>query len=382
MFQRSFLRSARTNKTEKSDTPDIIIKNPFDDDIHVNGMEILLDSDFNVKGIAEITINGNIILDSENAGDFRKYKLFQIPLQDCILYRDQSIEIFIWNGIDNDFVGLSANISISKNSNMIALSGIPSDPDQINRHVSSSESENNVDSTSFALFEHKVYRNETITKLLNMNGNRNLIVTMSASEIILPTIIIGDHKLDTTGQIRIYDTHNNNEKELELILNLRTWSHYYNPSGPITVAVQISDDVEFETFELLNTLTQPYKGGSIGWKSKTHTILKTTTKRYLRIIVISASGIQEPECYNVSLIVKKFSGGSAKFSIQIKDASNNWQTLILSKEFGTITYGQQVLREIGESVSNHVLPSSQSLLRAVLEIEGGIETSVSIIKVA
>ena len=205
-------KSSVDDKKRKLKVPQIEITNKGNADKYVNGIELTFDSYFSTKGIVEIVIGDKVILDGNNAEDFRQYKLLTIPVNSEILKREKSIKIFVWNPTDDDIVKFSANISLEESVGNSNLSGVPSDPDQITRHVSGSESENNVDSKSSPLFEHKVYRDETIEKLLNMNGNCNLIVTMSASEIILPTITVGDDIVDTTGQFRIYDTHNNNGK--------------------------------------------------------------------------------------------------------------------------------------------------------------------------
>ena len=176
----------------------------------------------------------------------------------------------------------------------------------------------------------------------------------------------------------------------------RVWSMQRRANYVRTYDVYESNDENFTTETKIKN--------DVG-KSQLNSIL--TDKRYLRIVekmsimlntiatgsrdTSSSSGSSCPTTYSGSYTVvptvfnmsdSNFTGGFAKLYIQIKDASNNWQILIPHTEFGTITYGQQVLKEIGESVSNHVLPSSQSLLRAVLEVTGGIETGVSIIKVA
>ena len=145
--------------------------------------------------------------------------------------------------------------------------------------------------------------------------------------------------------------------------------------------MQISDDETFGTFDLLDTLTKPSLGGSNGWKSASHTILKTTTKRYLRIIVISASGISKPECYGVSLIDEKLSGGTAYLSFEIIDTNGLWRTLegMSSSDIGTISNGQNVTKTFG-AVTGLFIPSSQSLFRAKLHVSGGMEIGVSIIR--
>ena len=75
-------------------------------------------------------------------------------------------------------------------------------------------------------------------------------------------------------------------------------------------------------------------------------------------------------------------GGQAKLSFQVLDANNEWREFIGSDEIGTIVSGKSVVREFGEANGNHILPSSQTLLRALLEVRGGIQTGVSFILVS
>ena len=97
--------------------------------------------------------------------------------------------------------------------------GVPADPDQINRHVSGEsaisedaqaiidalgESEDDNQSSRGIVFNHQTYYAETLVELIDMAGNKNMIVTLSASDIILPTVISGglaiaDGNLATTG---------------------------------------------------------------------------------------------------------------------------------------------------------------------------------------
>jgi len=70
-------------------------------------------------------------------------------------------------------------------------------------------------------------------------------------------------------------------------------------------------------------------------------------------------------------------------------SGNQWIELISSSEFGTITSGNTVIRQIGDVVSQtgadkvgFVLPSTQTAFRAKLTLINAIETGVSILKVA
>ena len=392
------LKSAQSNPQDKKrpETPQIIITNKTYHDEYVNGIQLILDSYFSIKGIVEIHVGNEIVFDANDKEDLRQYRSIDVPVDSKKLKHAESVKIYLWNETDDDIVTLSANVALEESARNFTFSGIAVDPDQINRHVSggsaiSEDAQAIIDaldengdgnqSSRGVVFNHQVYRDETNTQLIDMAGNKNMIVTMSASEIVLPNAIVGGGTLDDTGESTVYDTHNNNEKELKLILSLRTFTHYSEPSGPITVAIQISNSRWFNTFELVQSLTKPYIAtGSNGWKSSTYTVRKTTTKRYLRIIVTSLDP-DGAECYGTSLIDEKLSGGTAYLSFEIIDANGLWRTLdgMSSADIGTISEGGNVSKTFG-AVSGLFIPSSQSLFRAKLHVSGGMEIGVSIIR--
>ena len=76
-------------------------------------------------------------------------------------------------------------------------------------------------------------------------------------------------------------------------------------------------------------------------------------------------------------------GGTARLSFEVKGADNEWYNHISSDEVGAITQGQKTKFEVGEAVSGHVLPSTQTHYRAKLAVTGGgIQTAVSLVRVA
>ena len=75
--------------------------------------------------------------------------------------------------------------------------------------------------------------------------------------------------------------------------------------------------------------------------------------------------------------------GTAYLSIEIKDAFNEWFTLVSATELGTITEGTKTIKSFGEALGNKALPATQDSLRFVMKvIGGGIETGVSVMRVA
>jgi hypothetical protein len=81
--------------------------------------------------------------------------------------------------------------------------------------------------------------------------------------------------------------------------------------------------------------------------------------------------------------------GNASLSFEILDqASQKWLELIASSEFGTVTEGEEVVSQVGDVTTisdsgfTYALPSTQTDFRGKLSIVGGIETGVTIHKVA
>lgn len=69
-------------------------------------------------------------------------------------------------------------------------------------------------------------------------------------------------------------------------------------------------------------------------------------------------------------------GGSASLSFEIKDAAGAWAQFVPPV---AATGGESKVLQIGRDNSSYILPSSQGLLRARLDVTGGLETAASLI---
>ena len=136
VFQKNYIESLVG--TAKPDTPQFLLKNPQKKQLWVNSIELTPDSFFARKGKIVIKINGDFILAESEVGTFQSYKLFHVPLDKQELFKQKKIEIFVWNGIDDDEVQISANVLISEEFSNIPLAGVPTDTETLNRDISDS----------------------------------------------------------------------------------------------------------------------------------------------------------------------------------------------------------------------------------------------------
>ena len=297
------------------------------------------------------------------------------------------------------------------------------------------------------LFPKRVYRNEEVTQLINTKGNRNLIVLLGASTIESPEDLNhvdnpADVPINYNGFVtggsqdaitrtketrfdfkypqftdRLFDLH----PEADGSIDIASGScRIYYPAGKNrgghyitygwvrrasyvrTFDVYESDNENFanET-QLKNDVSAAELSAIVG------------TKRYLRIVermsitisnhttssnqtnvgqgrsstttcAASSTGSHTPvpttfdDAMDDAIV-----GGIARLSFEVKDGNNEWFELISAEEVGSITEGQKTVFEVGEAVSGHVLPSTQTHFRAKLTItNGGIETSASLVRVA
>ena len=134
VFQKNYIESLVG--TSKPDTPQFLLKNPQKKQLWVNSIELTPNSFFAKKGKIVIKINGDFILPESEVGAFQSYKLFHVPLDKQELFKQKKIEIFVWNGIDDDEVQISVNVLVSEEFSNISLAGIPTDSETLNRDVS------------------------------------------------------------------------------------------------------------------------------------------------------------------------------------------------------------------------------------------------------
>lgn len=97
---------------------------------------------------------------------------------------------------------------------------------------------------------------------------------------------------------------------------------------------------------------------------------------------VNSSGIFDVHSTIFSPIDLAISGGTVKISFEVKGHDDEWFEFIPADEIGSISTGGKIVFEVGEAVSGHVLPSTQTHFRAKLNVVGSVETAVSLIRVA
>ncbi|MCJ8305661.1 MAG: hypothetical protein HRU07_01265 [Nitrosopumilus sp.] len=183
-FQEQFLESAKSDSRKKSKTQ-IKIKNPLEKDIFVNAISLVADVYFSLKGRCEIKINNNVeFTPKDNAFKLRKEIL--IPLENQILKQNGSIDISIWNPVDDDVVELSALVIISEHSGNVTISGQAVDDSTMLKGISGGAGN---EADTHDIFPYQIYRDETKEFLINTKGRENMLLTMASSNVLAPKII-------------------------------------------------------------------------------------------------------------------------------------------------------------------------------------------------
>lgn len=172
-YQETFPDTISTNAIKKPSSPQIIIENPLRKNIFVNSIQLSFDAYFSEKGVIMIEVNDNIILPPKKAGSFKRLQNFSISLKNQEFFDRKKIKVYAWNGTDTDFVSVGVDVQISEDPNTVVSPDAPLSLDSRNSAISDSE----------IIFENKVYFNQVIEKLINMQGYKKLIVSMSSSTV-------------------------------------------------------------------------------------------------------------------------------------------------------------------------------------------------------
>lgn len=376
-FQEPLVDVIDTNATKKPNSPQFKFSNPLKKTIFVNSIQLSFDAYFSEKGAILIKVNNNPIF-SKKAGSFKRLQNITIPLKNEEFLQQQKIEIFAWNGTDTDFVSVGYDIKISEDAESPLSSDTPLSQDVRNSAISEPQ----------ILFEKKLYSADEI-KLLDMKEYKKLIVNMSAADYVPPiavgingAVVDGDLNTKWTdpsgfsagGETRFYsyvDFGDNLSREV----HAKVGSTFANQS--MTWTLQGDDDVAFPS---------PTDVGSITSNNGTATVLGSAqTFRYYRLKAVGNGGAGGTSAELYEIFNSLVFGGSADLSFEELDiASNTFTELIPSSEFGTVTSGQAIKKQIGDvnNVSStgktYFLPSTQNGLQVKLTVIGSIDTGVSI----
>ena len=443
-FSKSILKKITTSETTRPNFPQITIENPLDDDTIINGIELILSAEFSKKGRIRIEINDVPIFDETDSAQFEGYGKYPIPLGKT-LRRSETVKIWGWNGDDSNTLEVSANMSISKIPEQFNSQAVPLGKDVFNQVVSESEE----------IFPFAVYSGVPKTALIDLQGYKKFIVTMSASTI--PTIT-EEQALDQSQQGTVEDVffdftqttgsttlavsgyEETDDYDVSQIIDLGSTrdrsltfdedkqngfvvgSKLWNTAGTDSLSdgshkrAEIQT-VKTQTYDVYESDDPTFVSDVTTLETAVSSVSEPliTTKRYVKIVEhISVSfdhvdidlgsenniGGSQPDVtldfdyYKLPTLFTNWldtlsQGGTAALSFEILGSGNQWIELISSSEFGTITSGNTVIRQIGDVVSQtgadkvgFVLPSTQTAFRAKLTLTNAIETGVSILKVA
>lgn len=384
-YAESIPKNITTNATQKPNEPQIRIENPLDADIFVNLIEILPDPYFASKGALEIYVNDLPVLSNKD-DVFRQYAKYPLSLGK-IFRRGSDIEIFAWNKIDGDEIKCDFNIHLGRDLQSIPSVAIPINIKDRLDAISLSE----------VLFanQHRA-QGVTETKLLDMKGNKKLILLMSAASYQSPTVLVGDASIVdgnlTTygptvfagvgspvvagtvdfGSIATRQPKGRGKRVTNNVGNQYDWKLYVSNDNVNWTLVATADAGDLNSVTDLTGATQSF--------------------RYLRLRLEYRSGDtsncngQCGELYDGLLF-----GGQAQISFEVLDAATGqWIPLISASDIDAISQGQATTITIGDVINdvtnkkfNYALPSSQTSFRAKLSITtAAITMGVSIMRLA
>ena len=250
----------------------------------------------------------------------------------------------------------------------------------------------------------KIQRSENsiTTALINMKGNRNLIVTMTTAPAVRPNVDSYHSGATDYGnavdasQSTYMDLNSNNDFVIidfgssvnRTVYFYVSYRHHWhtgtggNGSTFLGLAIQGSNNKTTWTNLTYNQTQWLPNSGEMRYHVRR---CNQYSYRYYRVKNTNTYYKSRGNLHDV--FNGKIYGGIGYLSFEILSPFNTWQTLIHASEIGTITniatQNQNITREFGESISRHILPSSQSKFRAKLSITfGGLKTGIGIMRVA
>lgn len=369
-----------TSDTKKPNSPQYKLRNPQRKTMYVILINILADPEFSQKGEILVKINQNVVFYTKNT-PIKNYSSFPIKLN--VKFLDQkNLEIFAWNGTDSNLIGFDFDVKISDTPESINVSPTPLGKDVFNKVVSKPQT----------IIPQGDYSNQTITKLLDMEGYKKLILIITGSETESPTVVQDDFAF-TNPSISV-DSNLASQTGLkfggtsfnDFIVDFGTLKSRIPKSnfnvvkiGSFNIELAVSnDDV---SYSLVDSIVNPSTGDHVLAGSQ-------QSFRYLRLrynfVSGSVSQVSIYEMYDGLLL-----GGSASISFEIlDDVSGQWIELISASDIGTVTTGGSISKQIGDVINdfssnkfNAVMPSTQTNFRIKMAVVGNINVGISVIKV-
>lgn len=394
-FQKSILKPISTNVTKKPNTPQVQIDNPLDDDIFINGIELILGAEFSQKGKLLILINEVPVFDENDSKAFFGYAKFPIPLGKT-LKRSNDIQISAWNGTDSNTIELKINISLSKDLQPFNTQAETLGKDVFNQIVSEAET----------LFAEQARAIGTFTKLIVMNGYKKLIVTINKSNPDTPTgtqditgWAVNPTDLDKTHNGILSDESTDgdvvnvpNKGEVVwdfgsiLTRNVNVRGIYQKSDSAVLGDIELltsTDGVAYTSRALFTglDLNSEIRNDVTGFFSMR--FIKVTVK-----ITVNQGSNRIRAKWN-EIFDKNEMGGTGALSFEVKDELGNWNEFIASTEFGTISDGDaSIVEQIGDVITKSIsgktyaFPQTQTNFRALYTVSNdAIHNLISVLKV-
>ena len=392
-FQESFVELIETNATKQPSKAQFIVKNPLRARIFVIAIQLTFDAYFSRKGVIMIKINDNIILPPKLAGTYIKLESFPLSLKSEELPDQKKVEVFVWNGIDNNIVSVGVDIQLSEDPQSLVSTDSASSILARNEELSEPQE----------IFTEKNRINESETKVIDLKGYKKLIVILIKSnpdnEQSNPTITddfftnpsnlgnIVDGLVNTTTSLG--SVFNSNQvgdiridfqsiKVRDLICKVRNSLSTANTGF---FEIFTSDDDIVYNLKFTKNFTG-FIDETLDYSGTLHSF------RYVRLRFTSTNGF-----YNMSIFEvydANVMGGTGSISFEIRNPlKNTWGNFIPASEFGTITDGDvDLIEQVGDvntksiSGKTYALPSTQTDFRAKYSVGGVLKNSVSILRIA
>ena len=381
-FQKQILKSITTTNNEKQSSPDVTIENPLDDNIFVNGIELILSPEFSKKGKVVILINEVSVFDENDSEGFLGYSKFPIPLGKE-LRKSNDIQIFAWNGTDTNLIDVKINMSLSKELQPFNSQAVPLGKDVFNQVVSELE--------SIIAFDN--YSDETVTGLIKLAGYKSMIIIIvtAQNEAIVTSSDFGnsgnavDADLVTkTNNLSISATHTI-VVDFGVIASRPVgakvgWNAGASDAQSNIVLATSDDNISYTDKDSHAVSGAPASSATLNATSHSF--------RYAKLTFTHGASTNRNHFVN-EVFDSDIIGGAGAYSLQVKDITGTWLTLVSATALGTITSGAEITKQVGtvstdESTNklNISLPSTQTDFRVRLVVVGNFKTGFSIIKVS
>lgn len=357
--------------------PDVDIKNPLDATNYVNGIEIIPDPAFQLKGMLLVTINDLPIFQSPSVGFFKKYNRFSIPVTARQLNRQGHVKIFAWNGFSD-----SSPISVN---GIVTISDTDSD-------LSSGSDTSGITSASDSvlLFPFQTYQSGIYPQQFDLAGYKKMMLLIASQAYQSPTIISGglcsaavDGDINTRGcsfsgsQTYVIDYVTVAIRKPSVYFEGQGYASTFTNSKRYDLYYSVDNVNYFSAGSITQTLPPPQGTTPI----KGNLITNDFTCRYIKLVVTELADVTTS--FIDELCDNDIVGGVMSLSFEAKEiGSGQWIEIVSASSIGTISQGQSISKQLGDTMAqtnlNNILGSNYAGLRAKLTVVGGgIKTSVS-----